>query len=92
MSSNSDKPTPDNQPASKSDPKPSQRNEIYRVFVLVSNIGLVMVFSIMTGFFLGIWLDKIFGKEYIFLIIFILVGISSGFYQCYRILKKELYL
>ncbi|MCB1196515.1 AtpZ/AtpI family protein [bacterium] len=84
-----------NQPSRKPEPEKEipqtgQRREIFRVFVVISNIGLVMFFSIITGFFIGIWLDKIFRKDYIFLIVFIIAGICAGFYQCYRILKKEL--
>ncbi|MCD6460910.1 AtpZ/AtpI family protein [bacterium] len=51
-----------------------------------------MFCCIFGGFFIGIWLDKLFQKEYVFLIAFILIGIFSGFYQCYRLISKELNL
>ncbi|MEW6535373.1 MAG: AtpZ/AtpI family protein [Candidatus Auribacterota bacterium] len=66
--------------------------ETFRVFLVVSNLGFVMVFSILFSFLIGIYLDKFFQKDYIFVIIFLILGIMSGFYQCYRILKKELKL
>jgi len=67
----------------------SSKKNLMTVFILVSNLGFVMVFFVIGSFFLGLWLDKIFQKDYIFLIIFIILGIVSGFFQCYRLLKKE---
>lgn len=70
----------------------SDKNELMRVFIVVGNLGLVMIFSIITGFFAGFWLDKFFGKKYIFLMAGIVIGIAAGFYRCYLIIKKELKL
>ncbi len=67
----------------------SSKKNLMSVFILVSNLGFIMVFSIMCSFFLGLWLDKFFQKDYIFLITFVIVGITAGFFQCYRLLKKE---
>ncbi len=84
------KKSPTNQSSScvKKKPDPSEKN-LMSVFILVSNLGFVMVFSILVSFFLGLWLDKFFQKDYIFLITFVIVGITAGFFQCYRLLKKE---
>ena len=70
----------------------ASNKQLARVFVLLSQLGLTMVSCIFVGFFIGIWLDKFFGKEYVFLVLFILIGIFSGFYQCYRLITKELNL
>lgn len=66
--------------------------DVLRVFMTVSNIGFVMVFCILVCLALGIYLDKIFQKDYTFVIVFLIIGIIAGFYQCYQILKKELKL
>ncbi len=82
-------------PQSPADKKKSQVKEykdLTAVFLSVGNIGFTMVITILIFFLIGFWLDKLFQKDYLFLIIFLIIGVITGFYQCYRLLKKELKL
>ena len=45
-----------------------------------SSLGLTMVFSIVIGLVIGIWLDKFFNTKPYLTISFIILGIISGFY------------
>lgn len=46
---------------------------------LVSQIGLLMAIPIFLCVFAGIWLDRHFGTDGVFLIIFILLGVLAAF-------------
>lgn len=46
---------------------------------LISQIGLLMAVPIFLCVFAGIWLDRHFGTDGVFLIIFILLGVLAAF-------------
>lgn len=70
----------------------SESKELMRIVFFAGNLGFTMVLCIVAGFFTGLWLDKFFTTDYIFLVIFLIAGIGAGFYQCYRLIKKDLKL
>lgn len=53
-----------------------------------SAIGMVLVFSIFIGGFIGYLLDNYFGTNYIFKIIGLIMGIIAGFRQVYLLGQK----
>jgi len=55
---------------------------------LLTQLGIVIIINIGVGFFLGYLLDNLAGREYIFKIIGILVGVGSGFYSDYKIIEN----
>ena len=56
---------------------------------LISQLGLTVVFSILIGLLIGISLDKLFKTKWIFLVLFLIIGIAGGFYNAYKqILRK----
>jgi len=63
----------------------SQWQEIIRGLVLVSQVGLLMAGCIVAGLFLGYWLLGFWGAT-----AGIILGVASGFYQCYRVLTSPL--
>ncbi len=67
-------------------PRPSDREqlrEIVRGFALVTQVGLLMVGSILAGFFLGFWVAGFAGA-----MVGLVLGIAAGFYSCYRTLLR----
>ena len=54
----------------------------------VSLIGIEMVVSTFVGLAIGLFLDKKFGTEPIFTILFLIVGIIAGFRNVFREIKK----
>lgn len=60
----------------------------YRRIVELSSLGLMLPSSIAVGLFFGYFLDKLFGTHPLLLIIFLLLGIASGFYNLIRGLNK----
>ena len=44
--------------------------------------------SVFAGYLIGYWLDKKFGTTYLYLV-FMVLGIISGFIQIFRFLKKH---
>lgn len=65
---------------------PSKIN--YRKIAALSSLGLVLPSSIAVGLFLGYYLDKLFGTHPWLLLVFLLLGIVSGFYSLIRGLSK----
>ncbi|RMD46407.1 MAG: AtpZ/AtpI family protein [Aquificota bacterium] len=53
-------------------------------YITISAIGLHLVSGIIVGLFLGYLFDNWFHKEYLFKIIFLILGIMAGFYNMYK--------
>ncbi len=51
-------------------------------------ISMDLVSSIIAGVLIGLGVDKIFSTKPIFFIIFLLLGIITGFYSLFRSIKK----
>ncbi len=66
--------------------KPSKIN--YGKIAAISSLGLMLPSSIAVGLFLGYYLDKLFGTHPWLLLVFLLLGIFSGFYSLIRGLSK----
>ena len=66
--------------------QPSKIN--YRKIAAISSLGLMLPSSIAVGLFFGYYLDKFFGTDPWLLLIFLLLGIFSGFYSLIRGLNK----
>ncbi len=66
--------------------QPSKIN--YRKIAAISSIGFMLPSSIAVGLFFGYYLDKFFGTHPWLLLVFLLLGIFSGFYSLIRGLNK----
>jgi ATP synthase protein I len=66
--------------------QPSKTN--YRKIAAISSLGLMLPSSIAVGLFFGYYLDKFFGTDPWLLLVFLLLGIFSGFYSLLRGLNK----
>ncbi|MFA5928315.1 MAG: AtpZ/AtpI family protein [Candidatus Margulisiibacteriota bacterium] len=62
--------------------------QISKSFSLLSQIGLMMALNILVFFLAGRWLDGVLHSKGLFLIIFILLGIFSGFFNVYKIIMN----
>lgn len=56
----------------------------------VSQIGFTFVFSVLISVGIGYWLDNQFGTEYLFKLLFLLLGLLSGGLSVYKTLSKFL--
>jgi len=61
------------------------RLKIMQGLVLITQIGIVMLIPIAIGFFLGRFLDNLIGTNYIFLFIFIIIGVGAAFLNLFKI-------
>ncbi len=66
--------------------QPSKIN--YGKIAAISSLGLMLPSSIAVGLFFGYYLDKFFGTHPWLLLVFLLLGIFSGFYSLIRGLNK----
>lgn len=53
-----------------------------------SAVGIVIVVSVVIGFLLGRWLDRIFGTDPWLLLVFTILGVVAGFIEMYRMVKS----
>lgn len=60
----------------------------YKKVAALSSLALVLPSSIAVGWFLGYMLDKIFGTRRWLQLVFLMLGIVSGFYSLIRGLSK----
>ncbi len=51
-------------------------------------ISMDLISSIIAGILIGLGIDKIFSTKPIFFLIFLLLGIITGFYNLYKSVKK----
>ncbi|MCR4788978.1 MAG: AtpZ/AtpI family protein [Lachnospiraceae bacterium] len=62
---------------------------VYRTIALVTQFGINMLVPIFMCSFLGIWLDRKLGTNFIMIILFF-IGAVSGGYNVYRLSKRYL--
>lgn len=68
------------------DQKPGKGN--YRKWAAMSSLGLMLPSSIIVGLFFGYLLDKLLGTHPWMLLLFLILGMISGFYSLFRGLNK----
>jgi len=68
--------------------KKVEKNNKSRMFAY-SSLGLVFPVSIAVGLFIGYFLDSFFNTAPILLIIFTLYGVAAGFYNFFKVIKKN---
>lgn len=67
-----------------------KNNNNYKKNMLAySSVGLVFPISIAVGLFIGYFLDSLFKTSPVLLIIFTLYGVAAGFYNFFKIVKKD---
>ncbi len=57
---------------------------------IVIELGGTLIGNILVAVFIGIWLGNMYGSKTIFVIVFLFIGLASGFYQVWKISMKEL--
>jgi F0F1-type ATP synthase assembly protein I len=63
---------------------------IFQNLSLLTHIGIMMILPIFAAVYLGNLADRRMGTNYLFLILFILLGIGSGFLNVYKIVMKDI--
>ena len=59
-----------------------------KALVLITQVGISLVTPIVLCALFGVWIDKRVGTKWIFSVIFILLGIASGFLNAYRLIMS----
>ncbi len=68
--------------------KQNMYRELAEVLSLLSHLGIVMLVCIFGCMWAGKWIDTRLGSEPVFTIMFIFLGIGSGFISIYKVLYK----
>ena len=70
--------------------KKSKTNNYYKNngYSIGLKISMDLISSIIVGVLIGLGLDKVFLTKPIFFIIFLLLGIITGFYSLFKTMKK----
>lgn len=58
--------------------------EILKMLSMVSQLGIIMVVSIIIGFFIGRFIDDFLQLTFVFTAIFTILGVLAGFWNVYR--------
>jgi F0F1-type ATP synthase assembly protein I len=65
------------------------RYKILKNLTLLTQIGIVMVVPIMVGLFIGRFLDNKLNTGYLFLFIFLIMGVVAAFVNLFKIAMKK---
>lgn len=57
-------------------------------FGRVGQIGFTFVFSVLISVGIGYWLDNFVGTDFLFKVVFLVVGLVSGGWSVYRTLSR----
>ena len=68
--------------------KPKTNNNKNNGYSIGLKISLDLISSIIVGALIGFGLDKIFSTKPVFFIIFLVLGIITGFYSLFKTMKK----
>lgn len=53
------------------------------------NLGMYFVIPILTGLFIGLWLDKRFDRKGFFTILLMSIGVIASFYNLFKLYKQD---
>lgn len=67
---------------------PEKSKSIWVIAGEYSSLAMILPASVFVGYLIGYLLDKQFGTAYLYLV-FMILGIISGFVQIFRFLKKH---
>lgn len=59
-----------------------------RLMGVLSTVGITMVAATVLGYFLGVFLDRLFGTSPWLMVLFLLLGIAAGFKNLYDQARK----
>jgi F0F1-type ATP synthase assembly protein I len=59
-------------------------------FALFSEIGLILLFTVLAGILAGYWLDQRLGTNPVFVLVGFAFGSGSGAYGCWRVTAEFL--
>ena len=59
-------------------------------FGLVMQLGLVIISCILVGLGIGMFLDRLFKTNGVFLVIFLIMGIIAGFMNAYKDITRTI--
>ena len=68
--------------------KPENRQKGFRQIALATTIPLIMAAAIFVGYFIGVYLDKVFGTDKVMTLIFLLLGLGAGGLETVRLIKE----
>ncbi|MDY0190779.1 MAG: AtpZ/AtpI family protein [Desulfuromonas sp.] len=68
----------------------AQRRELYKSLGFLSSVGICMVASILIGMIMGYYIDRWLDTAPWFLLIFLVLGIISGFRNIFILTEREL--
>ncbi len=76
-------------PLNDKSPKPGDdRQKGYRQIARATTIPLMMLAGPAVGYFLGRYLDELFGLSNLMTVIFLLLGVVAGGVESYKIIKE----
>ncbi len=60
----------------------------YRQLALATTIPLIMVAATLVGWYIGKYLDRVFGTKSVMSVIFLLLGVAAGGLETYNLIKE----
>ena len=71
--------------------KMKKKNKLgmYKNLALISQVGLNILTPTFLGLYFGSWLDKKFGKNMLFTMVFLIVGVLSGFMNIFKLAGRK---
>jgi len=66
------------------------KNDWIYYLALVTQLGLVVVITILVGFFAGLFVDSKLNTSPIFTIVLLVFGILGGFYNAYLMITRKM--
>lgn len=68
--------------------KDGKRGPGYMELAVLGSVGTQLVVSVFIGFGIGYWLDKHLGTRPVLMLVFMLLGVASGFLNVYRTVAR----
>ena len=65
-------------------------NEWFYYLTLVTQLGLVVVGTILAGLVIGYFIDKKFETSPVFAVVFIVIGIAAGLFNAYQMIMRKM--
>lgn len=68
----------------------TKNSEVLKYFTLISQLGLVVISALLICFFIGLWIERKFPSNGLFIGLGTIFGVLSGSLAAYKLLKRTI--
>lgn len=68
----------------------NKKMESFKALMLVTQIGLLLITTILIFLIIGYWIDVLLKQQILFKLVFLIIGVLIGFFNVYKLVMSTI--